>query len=85
MVSLPHIKVSSSKPYPIAHCVTCNKFFDVHKCYLATVDKVIKLRFFHEVVNDPKWREAMAKEIEALEEKNTWSVEELPPWQKPIN
>jgi len=27
----------------------------------------------------------MAKEIEALEENHTWSVEELPPGKKPIN
>jgi len=38
----------------------------------------VEPRFFHKAVQDPKWREAMLKEIEALEENNTWSVESLP-------
>jgi len=36
-------------------------------------------------VKDPKWREVMAKEIEDLQENNTWSVEELLQGEKPIN
>jgi len=41
--------------------------------------------FFHEAVKNPKWREAMAKEIEALAENNTWSVEDLLLGKKPID
>nr|CAD1820262.1 unnamed protein product [Ananas comosus var. bracteatus] len=35
-------------------------------------------------INDPKWRDAMAKEIQALETNQTWSLEHLPPDKKPI-
>ena len=52
MVSLPHLKVSSCKPYPIAHYVTCDKFSNAHKCYLAIIEKIMEPRFFHEVVPD---------------------------------
>ena len=40
----------------------------MHRCYLATIDKIANPRFFHEAIKDPKWRESMAKEIESLEE-----------------
>jgi len=42
-------------------------------------------KFFHEAIKDVKWREAMAKEIEALELNNTWSIVDLPPEKKPIH
>jgi len=83
MSSLP--KVSSGKPYPIAYYVTCDKFSTTHRNYLAAISKIIEPRFFHEAVQDPKWREAIANEIQALEENHTWSVEILPPGKKPIN
>jgi len=39
----------------------------------------------YEAVWEPKWREGMAKEIEALEDNNTCNVEELPLGKKLIN
>jgi len=45
----------------------------------------VEPRFFHEAVKDPKWREDMTKEIEALELNQTWSIVDLPTRWKPIN
>jgi len=81
----PIQKVSLGKSYPIANYVTCDNFSNTRKCYLATITKVVEPRFYHEVVKHPKWQEAMAKEIEALELNQTWSVVDLPPGCKPIN
>jgi len=81
----PIQKASSGKPYPIANYVTCNNFSDAHRYYLAAITKIVEPRVFHEVAKDPKWRESMAKEIEALELNHTWSVVDLPPGRKPIN
>ena len=39
-------KASLGKPYPIAHCVTCNKFSNTHRCYLATIGKIVETIFF---------------------------------------
>ena len=71
-------KVSSGKPYPLAHYVTCDNFSTVHKNYLATITKIVEPRYFHQAVTNPKWREAMANKIEALELNQTWTIEDLP-------
>jgi len=44
----------------------------------------VEPKFYHEAVQDAKWREAMTNEIEALELNNTWTIVDLPPWRKPI-
>jgi len=45
----------------------------------------VEPRYLHEAVKDPKWREVMAKEIEALELNKTLSIEDPPSGKKPTN
>ena len=40
---------------------------------------------YKDAVNDPGWREAMDKEIQALIANNTWEIVSLPPQKKPID
>jgi len=47
--------------------------------------EIILVHHFHEAVKDVKWRDAMVKEIEALEMNETWTIEDLPAGKKPIN
>ena len=77
--------VSSGKPYPLTHYVTCDNFSNAHKSYLAAITKIVEPRYFHQVVTNPHWREAMAKEIDALELNQTWTIKDLPPGKKPLN
>jgi len=76
-LTLTHQKASSGKPYPIANYVTYDKFSDAHKCSLSAITKIVETKFYHEVVKDASWREAMVKEIEALELNNMWALVHL--------
>ncbi|RVX21457.1 hypothetical protein CK203_001882 [Vitis vinifera] len=77
-------KVPSGKPYPIANYVTYTKFSVGHRAFLAAINIEKEPRTYKEAVTDNRWREAMAKEIEALETNQTWKVVDLPPEKKAI-
>ncbi|KAJ0469227.1 putative RNA-directed DNA polymerase [Helianthus annuus] len=69
---------SSSTVYPFANYVSYDKFSDTHKAYLAAITKNSEPKIFYQATQDIEWRKAMQKEIEALEENDTWSLEDLP-------
>ena len=83
-LTAPHSspQVSSGKPYPLANYITCDKFSVSHRSYLAAISKIEEPRFFHEAVTNPLWKDAMIKEIEALEKNHTWSIVDLPAGKK---
>jgi len=76
---------SSGNPYPLVHYITCNNFSASHRAFLATITKIVEPRHYQEAVKDPRWRQAMTEEINALEENQTWTIEDLPPGKKPIS
>ena len=47
--------------------------------FLAVTFVDVKPKNFREAIQDPKRREAMVEEIEALESTRTWNLEDLPP------
>jgi len=53
-------KVSSGKPYPITHYVTCDNFSPAHKTYLAAISKIVEPKYFHQAVTDPNLTNLMA-------------------------
>ena len=55
----------------IANYITCKKFSVSHQNFLAAITKLVEPKCFQEIVRDPKWRNGMAKEIEALEKNET--------------
>jgi len=71
--------------HPLKNYVTFTKFFPSHQHFLAAITKVVKPRFYHEAVQDAKWRQAMVEEINVLQKNGTWTSETLSSGKKPIS
>ena len=74
----PRQKQSLGTRYPLKNYVTCTKFSSSHQQFLAAITKVTEPKFYHEAVQDEKWRKALSEEISALEKNRTWNIETLP-------
>lgn len=74
----------SGARYPIAHYVNCDRFSHQHRQFLAAVSAGREPMHFSEAVQDERWREAMASEIEALQNNGTWTITTLPPKKKAL-
>ncbi|XP_074270986.1 uncharacterized protein LOC141594901 [Silene latifolia] len=74
----------SGTRYPLDNYVTDNCFSTTHKVFLAAIDKEKEPINYQEAAKDERWREAMSKEVEALEKNETWKIMTLPDGKKPI-
>ncbi|GJV45514.1 retrovirus-related pol polyprotein from transposon TNT 1-94 [Tanacetum coccineum] len=80
----PNDSSSSGTRYHLANFVTYNKFSTAHTQFLAAVTIGNERTRFSQVITDPNWRDAMHKEIDALEKNGTWVLEDLPHGKKAI-
>ncbi|XP_074277964.1 uncharacterized protein LOC141601567 [Silene latifolia] len=71
--------------YPIANYVTTNCFSLNHRKYLAQIDVMEEPSCYEDAVKQREWRNAMTKEIEALELNGTWKIVDLPKGSKDDN
>ncbi|GLT39324.1 hypothetical protein SLA2020_135220 [Shorea laevis] len=71
--------------YPLSNYLSYNSFTPTHLAYLAAITSVDEPSSFPQAVKDEKWREAMQKEITALEQNGTWTIETLPPGKRAID
>ncbi|GKV27163.1 hypothetical protein SLEP1_g36366 [Rubroshorea leprosula] len=76
--------LTSGTPYSISHFIAYDKFSLTHRSFLAAISTKDEPKSFFEAIQDPKWRQAMKAEIDALEKNNTWTLETLPPDKRPI-
>jgi len=81
----PLQKGTSGTCYPIAHFVNYANFSRSHQNFLASLTKVVEPKFYHEPVQNPLWRTAIAEEIKALEANRTWVIVDLPLGINPIS
>ncbi|XP_074306525.1 uncharacterized protein LOC141641775 [Silene latifolia] len=82
-----HVQAKSSRSgtrYPLENYVVTNCFSECHKAFLATIDGNVEPTYYHQAAKDGRWREAMSKEIDALEKNGTWKLVPLPRGKKPI-
>lgn len=70
---------SHSSPAPSIKClyfltnyVTCDKFSNKHRYFLASIIAESELVRYFDAVSNPKWREAMQKEITTFDQNDTW-------------
>ena len=82
--SSPLQQHSSGMSYPIANFVGYDRFSSQHWSFLASITAGSEPVSYNEAMRDERWREAMRKEIQALEENGTWTVEDLPVGKKAI-
>ena len=80
--SLP--SASSGVSYPLANYVSFDKFSSCHCAFLAAVHAEREPMHFSEAVKDARWREAMACEVKALQDNDTWELVTLPPGKKAL-
>ncbi|KAK3042006.1 hypothetical protein RJ639_001708 [Escallonia herrerae] len=69
---------ANSTVYLLSHNISYSKFFRTHIAFLAAISSVDEPKYFSQAVKHAHWRDAMAKEISALEDNNTWTFVPLP-------
>ncbi|KAK1439791.1 hypothetical protein QVD17_05611 [Tagetes erecta] len=78
-------QVASTVHYPISNFVSYDSFSTNHKAFLTAITKNDEPKNFKQASQDARWREAMQKEIKALEKNGTWTLEDLPKGKRAID
>ena len=66
--------------YLLIYLIT--SYLPIITCY--SISSIVEPSYYYLVVSYPKWPEAMAVEIAALEANNTWTLTPIPSNKKPI-
>ncbi|KAK3013069.1 hypothetical protein RJ639_009669 [Escallonia herrerae] len=76
---------ANSTVYPLSHNISYSKFSRTHTAFLAAISSVDEPKYFSQAVKHAHWKDAMAKEISALEANNTWTFMPLPSEKRAID
>ncbi|GKA24642.1 retrovirus-related pol polyprotein from transposon TNT 1-94 [Tanacetum coccineum] len=80
------VSAATNKPaYPLFQQADFQSYPDEYVASLANVMATSEPNSYSQAVNDPKWVEAMEKELKALETNDTWVLTELPDGCKAIS
>ena len=76
--------ISLSTTFLLANYFSLSSFSHSHHSFLTNIFEHQEPQSYSQVMKSVEWRDAMAKEIQALESKNTWSLSSLPEGKSPI-
>ncbi|KAJ0837766.1 putative RNA-directed DNA polymerase [Helianthus annuus] len=76
--------LNSKTKYSIDKVVSYSCLSFENKCFTATLNKTFEPTTYEEAASDPRWVEAMNKEMDALFRNNTWVLADLPQGRKAI-
>ena len=80
--SVPH---QSGTVHPLSSFLSYDNPSFSYKSFCNSISSIVEPTYYHQVVNDPKWQEAMAAKIATLEANNTWTLTPLPAHKKAID
>lgn len=83
--SLPYANSTTSTVYHMSHFVSYNNFTNAHKAFLLAISTQDEPKHFSQAAKNQNWRDAMQREITALENNDTWILTDLPPGKKAID
>lgn len=83
--SLSTTPSANSTVYPLSHFISYSKFSPDHTVFLSAISSTDEPKSFSQAVRYTHWREAVAKEITALEANHTWTLQPLPPGKRAID
>ncbi|XP_022889155.1 uncharacterized protein LOC111404601 [Olea europaea var. sylvestris] len=75
---------SLSPSCDIQNYLAYDKLLFSHRAYALNITNMTVPQTFDQAIKDPKWCDAMTKEIKALEDNNTWTIIRLPPVKSPL-
>ena len=69
---------STSKPHPIYNFLSFHRLSLPYFAFVSTLSFVSTLKSTNEALSHPDWKQAMAKEMDALYSNGTWKLVALP-------
>ena len=87
--ALPSRSPSSSSmdqgtPHSLSTVLSYHRLSSPHRVFTANLSVHKEPTSYQQAVQVPEWRDAMRKEIDALQSNHTWSLVPLPPHKRPI-
>ncbi|KAF5779215.1 putative RNA-directed DNA polymerase [Helianthus annuus] len=79
-----HFVLNSKVKYSLDKVVNYSCLSVDNLCFTASLNKTVEPSCYEEAADDPRWVEAMNKEMEALFRNNTWVLTDLPQGRKAI-
>jgi len=83
--SLSSANCSSGMQYPLSDFTSFKHTSSTHTAFLLSLSTISEPQTYNQAVQHSCWRDAMDKEVSALESNKTWILTELPPNKKAID